>query len=277
MPPRGPASTTPPAAAPTTHTTQPAAATPTPVRQAQPQAAYPQRRADLPDNVGGIAFAEEPTGGGGTFEKHPDLAAGEYTFSAYVDSIIMWPGGPSVDWKCVSQILGDGTRNKSGVYGRDLSWAQTPSKVRGPGTKGYPYWRRDLVTCYRGIGLPDLPDAEHPGWAKNKDGNLVPPYYSFFTDTIGHAIVPVMFRLTVKVRAGAEKYPDFIALSHEQIGDSYVLAPTPQKLPDWVTAMHGWIGTVGVIPVKSQGIEIPTLIDIKGINSPAGMPTWRDL
>jgi hypothetical protein len=276
MPPRGPAqSTTPPAAAasPAPAATNTPTAAPTPVRQ---QAAYPVKRSALPDNVGGIAFAPEPTGGG-AFEKHPDLEAGEHTFSAYVDSIIMWPGGPSVNWKCHALVHADGTRTKSGVYGRDLQWAQTPSKGRGPGSKGFPYWRRDIVTCYRGVGLPDMPDAENPGWDKSKDGDIVPPYYSFFTDTIGRAIVPIMFRVTVKVRAGAEKYPDFIALAHEQVGDSYVLAPTPQKLPDWVASMHGWVGTPGVVSIKSQGIEIPTLIDISGINAPAGMPTWRDL
>lgn len=288
MPPRGPATSTPPAyaapvaapAATATHQpTAPAATTgQTPPRA---QAPYPPRRAALPPIPGGgVAYAPEPEGNGGDF-NFPNLDAGDYLFSAWVDTIIMWPDGAAVGFKCHGQIGSDGTINKSGVYGRELSWAQTPPPSMGPGSKGFPYWRRDLVSCYRDIGLPDLPDEASgaPGWAaaEGENGALVPPFYSFFTDTIGRAIVPIMLRIKVRVDAGYEKYPKIKGLAYEQVGDSYVLAPTPRKLPDWVAAMHGWTGEADMINIKSKGISIPILTKISGINPPADMPTYRGL
>lgn len=285
MPPRGPATSTPPAAAApvaapaATHTAQ--ASTPTPTRA---QAPYPPKRAALPPMPGaGIAYAPEPEGNGGGDFNFPNLDAGDYLFSAWVDTIIMWPDGAAVGFKCHGQIAmnGDGTINKSGVYGRELAWAQTPPPSMGPGSKGFPYWRRDLVSCYRDIGLPDLPDEASgvTGWAaaEGENGALVPPFYTFFTDTIGRAIVPIMLRIKVRVDAGYEKYPKIKGLAYEQVGDSYVLAPTPRKLPDWVATMHGWTGEADMINIKSKGISIPILKNISGINPPADMPTHRGL
>lgn len=282
MPPRGPAQSSPPpaaAASPAPAATNTPTAAPTPVRQ---QAAYPVKRSALPPMPGtGLAYAPEPEGNGGNFD-FPNLDAGDYTFSAWVDTIIMWPDGAAVGWKCHAQILGDGTMNKAGVYGRELAWSQSPPPTMGPGTKGFPYWRRDLVTCYRDLGLHEMPDAASgaTGWETDdgtSNGNPVPPFYSFFTDTIGRAIVPIMFRIKVHVDAGYEKYPKVKGLAYEQVGDSYVLAPTPRKLPEWVASMHGWVGESDTIVIKSKGISIPILTKISGINPPAYMPTYRGL
>ena len=122
MPPRGPAqsTTTTPAAAAPVAPAQPTA-TPTPARQ---QAAYPVKRSALPPAVGGLAYAPEPEGG--EFEKFADLDAGDYVFSAWVDSIIMWPDGAAVGWRCNAQVFGDGSMSKAGVYGRELAWSQSP-------------------------------------------------------------------------------------------------------------------------------------------------------
>jgi len=277
MPPRGPAqSTTPPAAAaaPAASAQPPAAATPTPARQ---QAAYPVKRSALPPSVGGLTYAPEPEGG--EFEKFADLDAGDYTFSAWVDSIIMWPDGAAVVWRCNAQVFGDGSMSKAGVYGRDIGWPQSPPPTMGPGTKGYPYWRRRLVTCYRDLGLREEADPANnfPGWEADANGSLVPPFYSFFTDTIGRAVVPIMFRIKVHVDAGYEGIPKVEGLAYEQVGDSYVLAPTPRKLPDWVAGMHGWIGEADNIVIKRSGVSIPILKNISGINPPADMPTHRTL
>jgi len=281
MPPRGPATSTPPAN-PTPATPVAQAASPQPTGGATPpraQAPYPPRRAALPPMPGGgIAYAPEPEGGG-DFNFEP-LAAGDYLFSAWVDTLIMWPDGAAVGFKCYGQIDHDGHINKSGVYGREIGWSQTPPPTMGPGTKGFPYWRRDLVSCYRDIGLPDLPDESigAPGWAPaDNTGALVPPFYSFFTDTIGRSIVPIMLRIKVHVDAGYEKYPKIRGLAYEQVGDSYVLAPTPRKLPDWVAAMHGWTGEADMINIKKSGISIAILKSISGINPPADMPTHRSL
>ena len=277
MPPRGPAQSSPPPVAAATHA--PAAVTtttPTPVRQ---QAAYPVKRSALPPMPGtGLAYAPEPEGNGGNFD-FPNLEAGDYTFSAWVDTIIMWPDGAAVRWKCHAQVLGDGTMNKAGVYGRELAWSQSPPPTMGPGTKGFPYWRRDLVSCYRDLGLREEADPANniPGWEADANGSLVPPFYSFFTDTIGRAIVPIMFRIKVHVDAGYEKYPKVKGLAYEQVGDSYVLAPTPRKLPEWVASMHGWVGESDTLVIKSKGISIPILTKISGINPPADMPTYRGL
>lgn len=272
MPPRGPAqSTTPPAAAaaPAASAQPPAAATPTPARQ---QAAYPVKRSALPPSVGGLTYAPEP-------EEFADLDAGDYTFSAWVDSIIMWPDGAAVVWRCNAQVFGDGSMSKAGVYGRDIGWPQSPPPTMGPGTKGYPYWRRRLVTCYRDLGLREEADPANnfPGWEADANGSLVPPFYSFFTDTIGRAVVPIMFRIKVHVDKGYEGIPKVEGLAYEQVGDSYVLAPTPRKLPDWVAGMHGWIGEADNIVIKRSGVSIPILKNISGINPPADMPTHRTL
>ena len=277
MPPRGPAqSTTPPAAAaaPAASAQPPAAATPTPARQ---QAAYPVKRSALPPSVGGLTYAPEPEGG--EFEKFADLDAGDYTFSAWVDSIIMWPDGAAVVWRCNAQVFGDGSMSKAGVYGRDIGWPQSPPPTMGPGTKGYPYWRRRLVTCYRDLGLREEADPANnfPGWEADANGSLVPPFYSFFTDTIGRAVVPIMFRIKVHVDAGYEGIPKLEGLAYEQVGDSYVLAPTPRKLPDWVAGMHGWIGEADNIVIKRSGVSIPILKNISGINPPADMPTFKGM
>ena len=230
----------------------------------------------------GIAYAPEPEGNGGDF-NFANLDAGDYLFSAWVDTIIMWPDGATVGFKCLGLINldsdGNSTINKSGVYGREIGWSQSPPPSMGPGTKGFPYWRRDLVSCYRDIGLPDMPQGENPGWVKADEstGALCPPFYSFFTDTIGRAIVPIMLRIKVHVDAGYEKYPKIKGLAYEQVGDSYVLAPTPRKLPDWVAEMHGWTGESDMINIKTKGISIPILTKISGINPPADMPTHRSL
>lgn len=282
MPPRGPAQSSPPTAAvasPAPAATNTPTAAPTPVRQ---QAAYPVKRSALPPMPGtGLAYAPEPEGNGGNFD-FPNLEAGDYTFSAWVDTIIMWPDGAAVGWKCHAQVLGDGTMNKAGVYGRELAWGQTPSPGRRPGTVGFPYWRRDLVTCYRDLGLHEMPDAASgaTGWETDDgtpNGNPVPPFYSFFTDTIGRSVVPIMFRIKVHVRKDFEKFPDIKGLAYEQVGDSYVLAPTPRKLPEWVASMHGWVGEADTLVIKSKGISIPILTKISGINPPADMPTYRGL
>jgi hypothetical protein len=152
----------------------------------------------------------------------------------------------------------------------------------GPGTKGYPYWRRRLVTCYRDLGLHEIPDAANgaTGWETDDgtpNGNPVPPFYSFFTDTIGRAVGPIRFRIKVHVDAGSEGIPKVEGLAYEQVGDSYVLAPTPRKLPDWVAGMHGWIGEADNIVIKRSGVSIPILKNISGINPPADMPTHRTL
>jgi len=286
MPPRGPAQSSPAVAAPVASTPPTHnAATPgqTPPRQ---QAAYPVKRSALPPMPGtGIAYAPEPEGNGGNFDFAP-LDAGNYLFSAWVDSIIMWPDGAEVLFKCHSIIHldsdGNSTITKSGVYGREIKWGQTPSPGRRPGTVGFPYWRRDLVTCYRDLGMPDLPDAASgaTGWETDdgtSNGNPVPPFYSFFTDTIGRAVVPIMLRIKVHVRKDFEKFPDIKGLAYEQVGDSYVLAPTPRKLPEWVATMHGWVGEQDNLVVKKTGISIPILTKITGINAPADMPTYRGL
>lgn len=285
MPPRGPAQSSPPPAVAATHapaaTTTPTAGQ-TPPRQ---QAAYPVKRSALPPMPGaGVAYAPEPEGNGGNFD-FPNLDAGDYLFSAWVDSIIMWPDGAEVLFKCHGIIHldsdGNSTITKSGVYGREIKWGQTPPPSMGPGSKGFPYWRRDLVTCYRDLGMPDLPDAASgaEGWAAadGEAGALVPPFYSFFTDTIGRAVVPIMFRIKVHVDANYEKYPKVKGLAFEQVGDSYVLAPAPRKLPEWVASMHGWVGEADTIVIKSKGISIPILTKISGINPPADMPTYRTL
>ena len=278
MPPRGPAqsTTTTPAAAAPVAPAQPTA-TPTPARQ---QAAYPVKRSALPPSVGGLTYAPEPEGG--EFEKFADLDAGDYTFSAWVDSIIMWPDGAAVVCRCNAQVFGDGSMSKAGVYGRELAWGQTPSPGRRPGTMGCPDWRRDLVSCYRDLGLHEMPDAASgaTGWETDygtPNGNPVPPFYSFFTDTIGRSVVPIMFRIKVHVRKDFEKFPDIKGLAYEQVGDSYVLAPTPRKLPDWVAGMHGWIGEPDNIVIKKSGISIPILKNISGINPPADMPTFKGM
>ena len=219
MPPRGPAqsTTTPVAAAPVAAALSNVAATtasPTPARQ---QAAYPVKRSALPPSVGGLTYAPEPEGG--EFEKFADLDAGDYTFSAWVDSIIMWPDGAAVVWRCNAQVFGDGSMSKAGVYGRDIGWPQSPPPTMGPGTKGYPYWRRRLVTCYRDLGLREEADPANnfPGWEADANGSLVPPFYSFFTDTIGRAVVPIMFRIKVHVDKGYEGIPKVEGLADEQV------------------------------------------------------------
>jgi hypothetical protein len=257
------------------------AAAPRPVAVASPQAAYPARRSTLPPAAIGLAPAPAGDDDDDGFD-FADLEAGDYILLAYVDQILIWPRGAGVTFKCICSVdKNTGALSRAGVYGRELGWDQSPPEFADPVAKpdNFRRWRRDLVKNYLGLDLPEVAAGDKPGWDENPPGVTVPPYYRFFTDTIGASVVPIVIRLSVHVDAGYEKYPKIRAMKYETSADgsSYILAPKPRKLAPWIAEGLGWEGTADLMVIKKTGAEVPFVKDIVGISPPAGMPTWRDL
>jgi hypothetical protein len=285
MPPKAPSSA---AAATAIVNPQPvaaqSAATPRPVAVASTQAAYPARRSTLPAGIGlappppSAAGDDEDRGGQYIFD---DLKAGQYTFLLAVDSILMWPHGPSVDFKALAQVNADGTLSRgAGILDRPFGWGQSPPPYAVDTTSdNFKRWRRDLVRTYTGLGLPEVAaPGEAGGWERDEAGATVPPFYRFFTDTIGAAIVPIVLRASISVDLGYENRPKIRALAYQTSanGESYILAPTPRKLAPWIAASLGWEGERKTMAMKKGG-EVEFVERIVGISPPAGMPTWKDL
>lgn len=261
------------------------------VAAATPQAPYPARKPPIPSGIGIAPRAPDETDDddtGGGWSQPPPLAAGDYTFYAHVSEVIQWPQGPSVTFKVLAQLLNGSIVKGPGITGRDLRWDQTPPKFAAVvGSDHYKRWRRDLVRNYAGLGMPDLPNAQTgwAGWAPDEGGAIVPPFYEFFADTIGNFRIPVVLRIEVKVDLGYEQYPKIRTMAFETRTDanlaaSYIAAPMPRKLSDWIGAYLGWSGDIKQISIgkgEHTGAIVPVMEKLTAVPLPAGMPTWRDL